>query len=158
MTLIHREMQFIEYRDGEALFINPDGEERYFGYPCDNSCSWAREIESKISEMRLGKIYDFQAVGDFIIEIVGENLKYERLKSEDERKKYLRRKIAEGGLSEGEFAEAIKLGVKVPYKSRSWGPVALGGIFAMYAFEFSVGLIMAAGLTLFKIMMENLER
>lgn len=158
MTLIHREMQFIEYRDGEALFLNPDGEVRYFGYPCDNSCSWSREIESKISEMKLGKIYDFQVVGDFIIDIVGENLKYERLKSEDERKRGLKRKMAEEGLSEGEVAEAIKRGVKIPYKSHSWGLAALGGILAMYVFDFSVGLIIALGLTLFKIMMENLER
>ncbi|GLI56729.1 hypothetical protein PM10SUCC1_22430 [Propionigenium maris DSM 9537] len=43
MTLIHREMQFIEYRDGEALFLNPDGEVRYFGYPCDNSCPGREE-------------------------------------------------------------------------------------------------------------------
>lgn len=158
MTLIHREMQFIEYGDGEALFLNPDGEERYFGYPCDNSCNWAREIESTISEMKLGKIYDFQAVEGMMIDVIGENKKYERLKSEDERKRYLKRKMVEDGLSEGEFAEAIKLGVKIPYKSRSWGLAALGGIFAMYAFDFSVGLIIAAGLTLFKIMMENLER
>jgi len=158
MTLIYKEMRFIEYGGGEVLFLNPEGEERYFGYPCDNSCNWAREIESKVSEMKLGKIYDFQAVGDFIIDVVGENFRYEKLKSEDERKIYLKNKMSEDRLSEEELAEAIKLGVKTSYKNHSWGLVALVGAFAMYAFDFSVGLIIVAGLTLFKIMMENLKK
>ncbi len=45
---IQKEMKFINYKDGEALFIDPQGEEVRYRVPDDNECSWGRSMTSRL--------------------------------------------------------------------------------------------------------------
>ena len=149
---IQKEMKFINFKEGEALFIDPQGEEVRYRVPDDNECSWGRELTEAVSKMELGKIYDFQVVELVIIDVLGKNLKYEKMKRRDDRKKYLKVKMDRGTLTDQEFSEALRLGVKTPNRNYTWGIIATAGILANYMFDFTVGITLFGGLVIFSML------
>ncbi len=102
--------------------------------------------------MQLGKIYDFQVVGLVIIDVLGENLKYEKMKRRDDRRKYLKVKMDRGTLTDQEFSEALRLGVKTSNRNYTWGIMATAGLLANYIFDFAVGITVLGGLIIFSML------